>query len=91
MKRIMIDAAKCDGCKSCCHRMHAGTQKGFRRQCIYSGLDTTLPMNPATISTKIQTEAIRPVFCRHCDDAGVRDVLHERRAYQGRADRACAV
>lgn len=57
MKRIMIDAAKCDGCKSCsiaCMQAHRKDEGN-----VYTLDLTDIANDPATIFTKIQTEAIR--------------------------------
>lgn len=65
MKRIFIDATKCDGCKNCfaacmqAHRKDEGT--------IYD-LDLTDPDNESRnhiINRKDGTYI--PIFCRHCD------------------------
>ena len=50
MKRIMIDAAKCDGCKSCsiaCMQAHRKDEGN-----VYTLDLTDIAMNPATIFTK---------------------------------------
>ena len=75
MKRIFIDPAKCDGCKSCTlacmasHQDMAPRQGSLTelRQAIYA-LDLT---DPATQSrNRIVSDGeggYRPLFCRHCD------------------------
>ena len=75
MKRIFIDPAKCDGCKSCtiaCMASHSdmAPKKGSLaelRQAIY-GLDLT---DAATQSrNRIVSDGrggYDPIFCRHCD------------------------
>ena len=65
MRRIMIDSAKCDGCKSCslacmqAHRETPGT--------IYD-LDVTDCANESrNFIYKNQKGGYTPLFCRHCD------------------------
>ena len=59
MRRIMIDASKCDGCKNCtiacmqAHRETPGT--------VYD-LDLTSAMNPETTSKSCRTEPIALFF-----------------------------
>lgn len=65
MKRIMIEASKCDGCKNCsvacmqAHRKDPGT--------IYD-LDLTDKRNE-TRNHIVQDKdgGYKPIFCRHCD------------------------
>ena len=66
MKRIMIDADKCDGCKNCvlacmnAHRETPGT--------IYD-LDLTDPANESRNFIRLGADGkYKPIFCRHCDD-----------------------
>lgn len=75
MKRIFIDPAKCDGCKSCtlaCMASHQdmtprrGTLDELR-QILYT-LDLTDPASQAR--NRIVSDGqggYRPIFCRHCD------------------------
>ncbi|MDO4273242.1 MAG: 4Fe-4S dicluster domain-containing protein [Eubacteriales bacterium] len=65
MKRIFIDAAKCDGCKNCtvacmqAHRPDAGT--------IYD-LDLTDIRCESRNHIVISPDgSYKPIFCRHCD------------------------
>ena len=66
MKRIMIDAQKCDGCKNCsaaCMQAHRKTDGT-----IYD-LDLTDPANESrNYILKDGSGNYRPIFCRHCDD-----------------------
>lgn len=65
MKRIFIDAEKCDGCKNCtlaCMNAHR-EQPGD----IYS-LDLTDPANESRNFIKTDGKGgYLPIFCRHCD------------------------
>ena len=57
MKRIMIDAAKCDGCKSCsiaCMQAHRKDEGN-----VYTLDLTDIANESRNYITKIQTEAIR--------------------------------
>lgn len=65
MKRIFIDAAKCDGCKNCsvacmqAHRESPGT--------VYD-LDLTDVRNESRNHIVGQGNGVyKPIFCRHCD------------------------
>lgn len=65
MRRIMIDASKCDGCKNCtiacmqAHRETPGT--------VYD-LDLTDIRNESRNHIeKLPDGTYRPIFCRHCD------------------------
>ena len=65
MKRIMIDAEKCDGCRNCeaacmqAHRDGAGT--------IYD-LDLTDIRNESRNHiVRMEDGSYKPIFCRHCD------------------------
>jgi carbon-monoxide dehydrogenase iron sulfur subunit len=67
MKRIMIDAEKCDGCKNCsiaCMEAHRENRGG--------GLYTVSLGDPATESRNIialgSGGKYTPIFCRHCDE-----------------------
>ena len=40
---------------------------------------------------RMEDGSYKPIFCRHCDYAGVCHVLHERGADEGSGDRACFV
>ena len=65
MKRIIIDAEKCDGCKSCslacmqAHRKDTGD--------IYT-LDLNDPANESRNFIYKTADGYKPVFCRHCDE-----------------------
>ena len=65
MKRIMIDAAKCDGCKSCtiaCMQAHRETEGS-----VYD-LDLTDIRNESRNHIELAPDGgYRPIFCRHCD------------------------
>ncbi|NCB91699.1 MAG: 4Fe-4S dicluster domain-containing protein [Clostridia bacterium] len=65
MRRIIIEADKCDGCKNCsiacmqAHRADKGT--------IYD-LDLTDPANESRNHIVKDTNGkYKPIFCRHCD------------------------
>ncbi|MDD3339643.1 MAG: 4Fe-4S dicluster domain-containing protein [Lachnospiraceae bacterium] len=65
MRRIIIEADKCDGCKNCsiacmqAHRADDGT--------IYD-LDLTNPANETRNHiVKDSKGGYKPIFCRHCD------------------------
>ena len=65
MKRIMIDAEKCDGCRNCevacmqAHRNDTGT--------IYD-LDLTDIRNESRNHiVRMEDGSYKPIFCRHCD------------------------
>ena len=66
MKRIWIDACKCDGCLNCtlaCMNAHRA-DKGS----IYD-LDLADPSNEGRNFIHRQPDGTyRPVFCRHCDE-----------------------
>ena len=69
MKRIFIDADKCEGCKNCsvaCMLGHDSDDNGN----VYS-LDLKLPQNESrnTILRSFAKQNI-PLFCRHCDKPG---------------------
>lgn len=66
MKRIFIEASKCDGCKNCvlacmqAHRADTGS--------IYD-LDLTNPENESRNHiTGRKDGSYIPIFCRHCDE-----------------------
>ena len=65
MKRIFIDAEKCDGCKNCtvaCVQAHR-TDKGN----VYT-LDLTDVLNESRNHIVCSSDgSYKPVFCRHCD------------------------
>lgn len=68
MRRIMIDAGKCDGCLNCtlacmnAHRDSEGT--------IYD-LDLTDAANESrNFIHRMEDGGYRPIFCRHCDRPG---------------------
>lgn len=65
MKRIFIDAAKCDGCKNCtvaCMQAHR-TDKGS----VYT-LDLTDIHNESRNHIVLGPDGTyKPIFCRHCD------------------------
>ena len=67
MKRIFIDPAKCDGCKSCTLAcMESLRQDGGHG--LYT-LDLTDPANQSR--NRILSDGqggYSPIFCRHCDD-----------------------
>lgn len=67
MKRIMIDAEKCDGCKNCsiaCMESHRADRGG--------GLYTVGLTDPAAESRNIIVldagGRYAPIFCRHCEE-----------------------
>ncbi len=66
MKRIMIDTAKCDGCKNCsvacmqAHRETPGT--------IYDLDLTDIHNESRNHIEKMSDGTYRPIFCRHCDE-----------------------
>jgi len=67
MRRIMIEADKCDGCKNCtiaCMEAHRENRGG--------GLYTVDLGDPATESRNIIVldgeGRYTPIFCRHCDE-----------------------
>lgn len=67
MKRIIIDADLCDGCKNCSvacmqsHRKDNGT--------VYD-LDLTDPSNESRNHiVGLGNNVYKPIFCRHCDEA----------------------
>lgn len=65
MKRIMVDASKCDGCKSCslacmqAHRETPGT--------IYDLDVTDISNETRNFIYKNPQGGYTPIFCRHCD------------------------
>ncbi|MCD2492407.1 4Fe-4S dicluster domain-containing protein [Lacrimispora sp. NSJ-141] len=65
MKRIMIDQAKCDGCKSCsiacmqAHRTDEGT--------VYDLDLTDIHNESRNHIIEMEDGTYRPIFCRHCD------------------------
>ena len=65
MRRIMIDASKCDGCKNCtiaCMQAHWETPGT-----VYD-LDLTDIRNESRNHIeKLPDGTYRPIFCRHCD------------------------
>ena len=67
MKRIMIEADKCDGCKNCsiaCMQAHRPDDSGT----VYD-LDLTDPANESRHSILIDAQKKHiPLFCRHCED-----------------------
>ena len=76
MRRIMIDASKCDGCKNCtiacmqAHRETPGT--------VYD-LDLTDIRNESRNHIeKLPDGTYRPIFLQTLRSAGMRDVLYER-------------
>ena len=79
MKRIIIEAEKCDGCKSC----SLACMQAHRKD---SGDIYTLDLNDINNESrnfiyKQPDGSYRPIFCRHCDEP-VCDLLYERRSYQ---------
>ena len=90
MKRIFIDAQKCDGCMSCsiacmnAHREDGGDS-------VYT-LDLTDPKNQSRNFIKKNPKGgYIPLFCRHCDDPDCAKRVHERRAQKGSRHRACKI
>ena len=77
MRRIMIDASKCDGCKNCtiacmqAHRETPGT--------VYD-LDLTDIRNE---SRNAAGRNLSPYFLQTLRSAGMRDVLYERCSDKG--------
>lgn len=68
MRRIMIDAAKCDGCLNCtlaCMNAHRDSGDS-----IYD-LDLTDTANESrNFIRRLADGQYRPIFCRHCDQPG---------------------
>jgi len=66
MKRIMIDADKCDGCRNCalaCMQTHRGDEGN-----IYS-LNLSDPRNESRNDILLNDKGeYIPLFCRHCDE-----------------------
>jgi len=66
MKRIMIDAAQCSGCKNCalaCMQAHAA--EGENNSYM---LNLSNPVNESRNRIlKSNNDAYIPLFCRHCD------------------------
>lgn len=66
MKRILIEADKCDGCKNCsiaCMQAHRPDGSGT----VYD-LDLTDPANESRNAILLNREKrYIPLFCRHCD------------------------
>lgn len=67
MRRIMIDATKCDGCKNCslaCMQAHSP------KACDLYTLDLEDPENESRnfIYKNKNGEKYTPIFCRHCDE-----------------------
>ncbi|MEF9946688.1 MAG: 4Fe-4S dicluster domain-containing protein [Lachnospiraceae bacterium] len=66
MKRIFIDAEKCDGCKNCtvaCMQAHRGTPGT-----VYD-LDLTDVNNETRNHIEIDKKGhYKPIFCRHCEE-----------------------
>ncbi len=77
MKRIFIDASKCDGCKNCslaCMQAHrsdlteAEKSKKINWSDLYD-LDLTDIRNESRNHiVKLKDGSYRPIFCRHCDE-----------------------
>lgn len=73
MKRIMIDAAKCDGCKNCsvaCMQAHSAVKDAapVSWQSLY-GLDLGDPHNESRNHiVRCEDGSYKPIFCRHCDE-----------------------
>ncbi len=67
MKRIMIDAAKCDGCKNCsiacmnAHRLDTDDQN------IYTLNPADTMLETRNFIRKNPNGGYLPIFCRHCD------------------------
>lgn len=68
MKRIMIDASKCDGCKNCsiaCMNAHREDRDVLD---IYS-LEPSDPANETRNFIRLSDDGCyKPIFCRHCDE-----------------------
>ena len=65
MKRIMIDASKCDGCKSCsvaCMQAHRKDEGD-----VYTLDLTDIANETRNFIYKNPDGSYTPVFCRHCD------------------------
>lgn len=89
MKRIMIDAEKCDGCRNCevacmqAHRNDTGT--------IYD-LDLTDIRNESRNHiVRMEDGSYKPIFCRHCDMPECVMSCMSGGADEGSGDRACFV
>ena len=86
MRRIIIEADKCDGCKSCslacmqAHRKDAGD--------IYT-LDLGDPANESRNFIYKTADGYKPVFCRHCDEPECVLSCNERGADEGSPGRSC--
>ncbi len=67
MKRIMIDADKCDGCKNC----SIACMNAHRMDSDDTNIYTLNPADPTLESRNFirltQEKKYTPVFCRHCD------------------------
>lgn len=77
MKRIMIDASKCDGCKNCtvaCMQYHRDDLTMEERTAPYDPRTAyTLDLTDQRNETRNHIEndgkgGYVPVFCRHCDE-----------------------
>lgn len=68
MKRIMINAAKCDGCKNC----SIACMNAHREEGVVQDIYTLDPSDPANESRNFIRLAGKgqyiPIFCRHCDE-----------------------
>lgn len=68
MKRIFIDAEKCDGCMSCTLACMNAHRKDAEGESIYT-LDLTDPENQSRNFIKKNPKGgYIPLFCRHCGD-----------------------
>lgn len=73
MKRIFIDASKCDGCKNCTvacmqsHRTDIEKNSGHKWSDLYD-LDLSDIRNESRNHiVKDKNGGYKPIFCRHCD------------------------
>ena len=88
MRRIMIDAAKCDGCKSCsvaCMQAHRKDDGN-----VYT-LDLTDITNESRNFIQKSGRKLYTCILQTLRAAGMCNVLYERRSEKGRKNRSCTV